>query len=179
MLVLTKISRAFGRIRGNQMHFKHTSEIATLKRILDMLEEDRELTERHTYSPYVDALSRWVDKVPTLCHGVDLKTKCGHPQEPDENGRKHVTDLCWDCQDKQWRKNPPPLSKHEQRVIDKMEELYQKIEGSEISLQDFAKAMKPLQKHTDLKRTPSKKYVRFHEDMLGEKYKELFQEEQI
>jgi len=159
------------------MNFKHTSEIATLKRILDMLEEDRELTERHTYTPYVDALSRWVEGVPTLCHGADLKTQCGHPQERDGDRRNHVTDLCWYCQDKRWRKTPPPLSKHEQRVIDKMEELYQKIEGGEISLQDFSKAMKPLRKHTEFKRTPSKQHVRFHENMLSEKYKEWFDEE--
>jgi len=159
------------------MNFKNAEQLKTLRSMIEMLEEDRRLNTHHTYSPFINAIAKWVREVPTLCHGVDLETVCGHPQEPDENGRKHVTDLCWHCQDKQWRKNPPPLSKHEQRVIDKMEEVYQKIEGGEISLQDFAKAMKPLRKHTELKRPPNKKYVRFHEDMLGEKYKECFEPE--
>ena len=159
------------------MNFKNAEQLKTLRSMIEMLEEDRRLNTHHTYSPFINAIAKWVREVPTLCHGVDLETVCGHPQEPDENGRKHVTDLCWHCQDKQWRKNPPPLSKHEQRVIDKMEEVYQKIEGGEISLQDFAKAMKPLRKHTELKRTPSKKHVQFHEDMLGEKYNKCFEPE--
>tara|TARA_R110002051_G_scaffold29874_1_gene69389 strand:+ start:6845 stop:7321 length:477 start_codon:yes stop_codon:yes gene_type:complete len=154
------------------MKFKHAEELKTLRSMIEMLEDDRELDERHTYTPFINAISRWVWKRPTLCHGVDLKTDCGHPQLADEKGDKYVWSLCENCQDKLWRTDPPSLSKHEQRTIDKMEELYQKISTGGISLEDFAKAMRPLRK-----RYEGKDHLQFHAQQLDEKYNKCFEPE--
>tara|TARA_R110000787_G_scaffold130727_1_gene242687 strand:- start:575 stop:1033 length:459 start_codon:yes stop_codon:yes gene_type:complete len=147
------------------MKFRHTEEIKTLRSMIEMLEEDRESDERHTYTPFIYAISQWVRERPTLCHGVDLKTKCGHPQLPDKKGDKYMWSLCDHCRDKLWRTDPPALSKHEQRTIEKMEELYQKIEAGYLSLEDFAKAMRPLRK-----RFEGKDHLQFHAQLLNEKY---------
>tara|TARA_R110000772_G_scaffold16070_4_gene46057 strand:+ start:4686 stop:5168 length:483 start_codon:yes stop_codon:yes gene_type:complete len=147
------------------MNFRNAEQLKTLRTMIEMLEEDRRLNTHHTYSPFINAISRWVSKVPTLCHGVDLETKCGHPQRTDEKGGTYIWSLCSKCQDKLWRANPPVLSKHEQRTIDKMEELYQKISAGGISLEDFAKAMRPLRK-----RYEGKDHLQFHAQQLDEKY---------
>ena len=145
--------------------FRHAEELKTLRSMIEMLEEDITLGERHAYSPYIDEISRWVWKRPTLCHGVDLKTVCGRPQLEDEHGRKTTTSLCEKCLYDYWKTKPPSLSKHEQKTIDKIEELHQQLSAGGISLEDFAKAMRPLRK-----RSEGKDSFLFHRRQIDEKY---------
>ena len=154
------------------MNFKNAEQLKTLRSMIEMLEEDRRLNTRHTYSPFINAISKWVREVPTLCHGVDLETVCGHPQLIDKKGGKYIWSLCENCQDKLWRTDPPALSKHEQRTIEKMEELHQQISAGGISLEDFAKAMRSLHK-----RFEGKDHCQFHAAQLNDKYNKCFEPE--
>ncbi len=109
----------------------HSHEIHTLQHMVKILERHTENEEAFTSNQkqFVYAISRWFQTRPTPCngYGYDFKTKCGRPTVPTRGGFPHVSDVCEECRNKHREKNPPVLSKVEQRPIDKVERSYQEL----------------------------------------------------
>jgi len=149
----------------------HNYEIQILKNMLNIFEAHTQREEDFTDNDkhFVGELSRWVQTRPTQCYGYDVKTKCGRPTVPERNGNRRMGSVCFECREKHWQKNPPPLSKTEQRTIDKVESLYKELlPNSSLTKQDMKDFHKGLNIYT--KRIDKKDYMQFHHQKIAAKY---------
>ena len=107
----------------------HSHEIHTLQHMVKILERHTENEEAFTSNQkqFVYAISRWFQTRPTPCNGYDFKMKCGRPTVSSNGSHPTSSDVCEECRNKHWERNPPVLSKVEQRTIDKVESSYQEL----------------------------------------------------
>jgi len=149
----------------------HSHEIHTLQHMVKILERHTENEEAFTSNQkqFVYAISRWFQTRPTPCNGYDFKTKCGRPTVSSNGSHPTSSDVCEECRNKHWEKNPPVLSKVEQRIIDKVESLYQEILARQSlthkDVRDFYSRLR-----TCTKKAIEKDHMVFYLTKLGGKY---------
>ncbi len=149
----------------------HSHEIHTLQHMVKILERHTENEEAFTSNQkqFVYAIYRWFQTRPTPCNGYDFKTKCGRPTVPTGGGFPHFSDVCEECRNKHWEKNPPVLSKVEQRIIDKVESLYQELLARQsLTHKDVRNFYSKLR--TCTKKAIEKDHMGFYLTKLGAKY---------
>jgi len=149
----------------------HSHEIQTLQHMIKMFEAHTENKEAFTRNneQFLYAVSRWFQTRPTQCNGYDFKTKCGRPTVSSDGSFPTSSDVCEECRDKHWEKNPPALSKVEQRTLNKMENLYKELLSHQsLTAQDIKDFYSKLR--TYIKQTSKKDHMIFYERKLGDKY---------
>ena len=109
----------------------HNYEIQILKNMINMFEDHTEMEEEFTQNDktFLYEVARWVHTRPTQCFGYDSKTKCGRPTLRNSNGYRrksydYTGSVCYECRQKAWEEKTPPLSKREQRSMDRIEAVF-------------------------------------------------------
>lgn len=144
----------------------HNYEIQVLKNMINMFEDHTKMEEEFTQNDktFVYEVARWVHTRPTQCFGYDSKTECGRPTLRDYTGR-----VCYECRQKAWEENPPPLSKREQRSMDRIEAVFKEQQKAILPTNEEQRVFQK-KLSTFWNKINGNDLMRFHYEQLAKKY---------
>jgi len=149
----------------------HSYEIQILKNMINMFEDHTQMEEDFTDNEerFVYEVARWVQDRPTQCFGYDSKTKCGRPTVPERNGSRRIGSVCFECRQKAWEESAPPLSKREQRSMERIEAVFKEQQMAILPTNEEQRVLRK-KFNTFLKKIKGNDLMCFYYDQLVAKY---------